>query len=347
MPTQTRVVSDLEDAAAALRAGGLAVVPTETVFGLAADATNGDAVARIFDVKGRPRFNPLIAHAADAAAAWRLARPNDAALTLAERFWPGPLTLVLPLADTARLHPLATAGLDSVALRVARGPMTSLAAMLDRPLAAPSANVSGRVSPTRIDHVLADLAPRLDPATDAILAGGTATVGVESTIVSLVGEAPVLLRPGGLARAEIEAALGRSLIASAADGAVTAPGMLASHYAPRGSVRLDATRVEDGEFLIAFGPAAPPGRAIGTFQLSRTGDLAEAARNLFAALHAANAAGADRIAVQAIPRTGLGEAINDRLRRASAPRDGGTTAAGCERSVTARPAGSPTRNHPA
>ena len=318
---------DLDRAAGALANGGLAVVPTETVHGLAADATNGGAVARIFEAKGRPRFNPLIAHVDGAASAARLVSMDGRAERLAGRFWPGPLTLVLPLREGAGVHPLVTAGLDTLAVRVPRGPMAELSRRLGRPLAAPSANVSGRVSATRTAHVMGDLAPRLDEARDVVLPDammGDAPVGLESTIVSLVGEHAELLRAGGLPRAEIEDALGGGL-ASAGEGGARprAPGMLASHYAPRGTVRLDARHVAPHEFLIAFGPERAAGAPSGVYQLSAAGNLAEAARRLFDALHAANAAGAGAIAVEPIPRDGLGEAIADRLARAAAPRSDG------------------------
>ena len=314
--------ASLEEAERTLRTGGLAVVPTETVHGLAADAANGTAVARIFAAKGRPSFNPLIAHVADLAMAERTGALDDVARDLASRFWSGPLTLVVPLRDNAPVHALATAGLATVALRRPRGPMAELARRLGRPLVAPSANVSGRISPTRTAHVMADLAPRLDPARDVVLAestmGEAGEVGLESTIVSLAAE-PTLLRPGGIPREAIEAALGGHPLREAGDGAVAAPGMLASHYAPRGTVRLEATHADPDEFVIGYGPSHRAGGGAGRFELSLTGDPAEAARNLFAALHAANATGASRIAVEPIPNEGLGEAINDRLRRAAAP----------------------------
>ena len=293
-------------------------MPTETVHGLAARADSGEAVARVFEAKGRPSFNPLIAHVADLAMAERVGILDDRARRLAASFWPGPLTLVVPLREGAPVHPLATTGLDTVALRWPRGPMAALAARLGVPLVAPSANVSGRVSPTRTAHVMDDLAPRLAPrdvVLDEAAMADRADVGVESTIVALSG-APRLLRPGGIPREAIEAVLGEPL--GAHDGAVAAPGMLASHYAPRGTVRLHATDAAPDEFVIGFGPDRPAGEGMARFELSERGDLAEAARNFFAALHAANAAGAERIAVEPVPVEGLGEAINDRLARASA-----------------------------
>lgn len=322
---------DLEAAVRALAGGGLAVVPTETVHGLAADATDGAAVARLFEVKGRPRFNPLIAHVGGVEAADALVVMDERATRLAARFWPGPLTLVLPLRDGAGIHPLVTAGLDTLAVRMPRGPMARLSERLGRPLAAPSANVSGRVSPTRTAHILADIAPRLDPGRDVVLSdmsGGEGMVGLESTVVSLAGRRAVLLRPGGVSREAIEGAIGEPLVATeAGEGTARpqAPGMLASHYAPRGTVRLDARAVAPHEFLVAFGPDRAEGCPAGLYQLSAGGDVAEAARHLFEALHAANAAGAEAIAVEPIPREGLGEAIADRLVRAAAPRPDGTS----------------------
>ncbi len=298
-------------AAALLRAGDLVAFPTETVYGLGADATNDAAVARVFDAKGRPRFNPLIVHVPDLAAARRIARFDGRAEGLAAAFWPGPLTLVLPLRPDAGLAPLVTAGLDSVAIRVPTHALAqALLAAAGRPLAAPSANPSGRISPTTAAHVLAGLSGRIA----AVLDGGACGVGLESTIVGLVGDAR-LLRPGGLPAEVIEQALGAPLLPPG--DAITAPGQLASHYAPRGRVRLGVTQPERGEIWIGFGPC--PGAAL---SLSPTGDMVQAAANLFALLHRADeVAGPEgRIAVAPIPDRGLGRAINDRLRRAAAPR---------------------------
>ena len=303
----------IAQAARILRSGGLVAFPTETVYGLGADATNGQAVARIFEAKGRPRFNPLIAHVADLAAARDLADFGDEALALAEKFWPGPLTLVLPLQPGARfpISELVTAGLDTLALRVPAHPIARrLLAAAGVPIAAPSANISGRVSPTSARHVEEDLGP----AVDMILDGGPAQTGLESTIVVL-SPVPTLLRPGGLPREQIEALLGFKLQDYRETG-VRAPGQLASHYAPRATLRLDAKSAGPGELLLGFGPRAP----VGALNLSRNGDLREAAANLFAFLRALDAQGPAQIAVMPIPETGLGEAINDRLRRASAPR---------------------------
>ncbi len=298
----------LDRAAAILRAGGLVAFPTETVYGLGADACNGRAVARIFAAKGRPRFNPLIVHLADAQAARALVEWSDAAEALATRFWPGPLTLVLPLLPDSPLSPLVTAGLPSLALRVPAHPLArALLARFGGPVAAPSANPSGRISPTTAAHVAAGLSGRIE----AILDGGPCPVGVESTILGLT-DTPRLLRPGGLASEEIAAALGQPLAPSGPG--ISAPGQLASHYAPAAPMRLDATEKLPGERLLGFG-AVP--RA--DLNLSPAGDLTEAAANLFAMLHRIDD-GSTAIAVSPIPETGLGRAINDRLRRAAAPR---------------------------
>ncbi len=304
----------IADAARFLRAGALVAFPTETVYGLGADATNGEAVARIFEAKGRPRFNPLIVHVPSLAAAQDLASFGDEALALAAAFWPGPLTLVLPLRDAARrpVSELVTAGLDTLAIRVPSHPIArQLLAAAAVPIAAPSANISGRVSPTCARHVEDDLGGRAS----LVLDGGSTETGLESTIIAL-SPAPTLLRPGGLPREDIEALLGRPLEDFRESG-VRAPGQLASHYAPRASIRLDAERAQIGEVLLGFGPGAPPN----TLNLSAAGNLREAAANLFAFLRALDAQGPRQIAVMPVPGTGLGEAINDRLRRASAPRD--------------------------
>jgi L-threonylcarbamoyladenylate synthase len=305
-----------------LAAGGLVAFPTETVYGLGADATNGQAVARLYAAKGRPAFNPLIAHVVDLAAALALARFNADAKRLANRFWPGPLTLVLPKAASCPVAELAMAGLDSIAVRVPNHPVAqNILAAFGRPVVAPSANRSGHVSPTKAAHVLADLAGRIDLIVD----GGSTAVGVESTIVACLEE-PALLRPGGLPREAIECALHRPLASAASvaadDDAPLAPGMLASHYAPRTPVRLNARDVVPGEALLAFGPNCTAGaeRAVRVLNLSLRGDLVEAAANLFSHLRALDGAGANAIAVMPVPHEGLGEAINDRLQRAAAPR---------------------------
>jgi L-threonylcarbamoyladenylate synthase len=323
--TRVLAASDeaVAEAARCLAAGGLVAFPTETVYGLGADATNGAAIARLYAAKGRPAFNPLIAHVADIAAARKLAAFDRAAMRLAEAFWPGPLTLVLPKRTDCPVAELATAGLDSIAVRVPdHGIAADLLRALGRPIVAPSANRSGHVSPTTAAHVLADLRGRID----LIIDGGPAPVGVESTIVACL-DAPTLLRPGGLPRSDIERVLGAPLAEaqSAPSGLEMplAPGLLASHYAPRAHLRLDARDVRAGEALLAFGPSLPPGaeRAARVLNLSAIGDLVEAAANLFSHLRALDAAGTSCIAVMPIPYEGLGEAINDRLARAAAPRE--------------------------
>ncbi|MGE0565972.1 MAG: L-threonylcarbamoyladenylate synthase [Pseudolabrys sp.] len=300
-------------AARCLGAGGLVAFPTETVYGLGADATNGEAVARLYAAKGRPAFNPLIAHVASREAAHALAQFNTDAERLATAFWPGPLTLVLPRTPGCPVSDLALAGLDTVAIRIPAHPTArELIATFGKPIVAPSANCSGHVSPTTAAHVMADLRGRIDLIVD----GGPCPVGVESTIVACV-DAPALLRPGGVARAEIERALGKPLQPQVADDeAPLAPGMLTSHYAPKAKLRLNAADARGGETLLAFGPAVTGA----TMNLSPAGDLIEAAANLFSHLRALDAAGARAIAVMPIPHDGLGEAINDRLERAAAPR---------------------------
>jgi L-threonylcarbamoyladenylate synthase len=317
--TQSNLREAAAEAADVLRAGQLVALPTETVYGLAADAANGEAVARIFAAKGRPRFNPLICHVtgSDMAAPYGLL--DRRAETLAEEFWPGPLSLVMALAPNAPVHALVTAGLETIALRAPRGPAQAVIAAFGGALAAPSANRSGRLSPTRAEHVIAQLGDVVALVLDA----GPCEVGLESTIVSLAGETPRLLRPGGVPAEAIEAALGMQLERAAAGEAVSAPGMLASHYAPRLPVRLDAGSVAPGEALLAFGDALPTGadRAAMTRNLSPSGNLIEAAANLFAHLADLDRSGATAIAVMSVPCAGLGEAINDRLKRAAAPPD--------------------------
>ncbi|MDO9413148.1 MAG: L-threonylcarbamoyladenylate synthase [Pseudolabrys sp.] len=304
-------------AAAALRQGGLVAFPTETVYGLGADACDGPAIARLYAAKGRPAFNPLIAHVVDAAAAAAAAVFGPDAEKLAAAFWPGPLTLVLPKRPDCPVAALALAGLDSIAIRVPSHPTArALLAAFGGPVVAPSANRSGHVSPTDAAHVLTDLRGRID----LILDDGPCDVGVESTIVALLGE-PTLLRPGGLPREEIERVLGHALASPSAshdEDAPLAPGMLASHYAPKAKVRLDAAEPRAGEALLAFGNA--PAFDGTTLNLSPRGDLIEAAANLFSHLRALDAAGATAIAVMPIPHEGLGDAINDRLARAAAPK---------------------------
>jgi len=311
----------IAEAARILRAGGLVAFPTETVYGLGADGTNAAAVARLYAAKGRPKFNPLIVHVADPAMAQGLAKFDAAASTLAAAFWPGPLTLVLPKTDDCPVAEIATAGLDTIAVRVPDHPVAhALIEAAGRPLVAPSANRSGHVSPTAAAHVAADLGRRIDLILDA----GPTRVGVESTIVSCLSDDPVLLRPGGVARAAIEDVLPAPLgePASAQAKGPQAPGMLPSHYAPITRLRLGATRVEPHEALLAFGPTVPPGaaQAVAVLNLSPSADLVEAAANLFAHLRALDRAGARAIAAMPVPRDGLGEAINDRLARAATPR---------------------------
>ena len=316
-----RIVADakgIAEAARLLAAGGLVAFPTETVYGLGADATNAAAVARLFAAKARPKFNPLIAHVVDAAAARRLGDLDAAAERLAAEFWPGALTLVVPALADCAVCDLARAGLNTVALRVpAHAVAQELLAAVDRPVAAPSANRSGHVSPTSADHVLADLGGSID----LVLDGGPTPLGLESTIIDCTGT-PRLLRLGGIPRAEIERVLGAKLADARESVAPAAPGMLASHYAPRARLRLDAAEVRPGEALLTFGAARPKGaeRAVRVLDLSPKGNLVEAAANLFAHLRALDASGSAAISVVPIPEEGLGEAINDRLRRAAAPR---------------------------
>jgi L-threonylcarbamoyladenylate synthase len=310
----------VEKAAQCLKAGGLVAFPTETVYGLGADAANPIAIARLYEAKGRPFFNPLIAHVGDVEAARRIARFEDTANRLAQAFWPGPLTLVLPKAEDCAVADLATAGLDTVAVRLPAHPLArGILRAFGGAVVAPSANLSGHVSPTTAAHVKSDLAGRID----LIIDGGAVAVGVESTIVGCF-DTPILLRPGGLPREEIERVLGKPLARLPQDpGNETAqplaPGMLASHYAPRTPVRLEAQRVERGEALLTFGPEMVPGAEAATavMNLSMRGDLAEAAANLFGYLRALDTKGARAIAVMPLPSHGLGEAINDRLRRAA------------------------------
>jgi L-threonylcarbamoyladenylate synthase len=295
-----------------IRAGGLVAFPTETVYGLGADATNDTAVASIFAAKGRPQFNPLIVHVPDMAVAESIVEFSPLARKLAETFWPGALTLVLPRRET-KLSLLVSAGLDTVAVRAPSGNVAQkLLRAAQRPIAAPSANVSGRVSPTLAAHV----AEEFGESVDLILDDGAAILGLESTVLGFDDDKPVLLRLGAMAREDIERIAGPL----AAPGAkISSPGQLVNHYAPRASLRLNARDVKPGEALLAFGVAVPEG-AVMTLNLSATGDLKEAAANLFAALRELDASGAGAIAVMPIPERGLGEAINDRLRRAAAPR---------------------------
>lgn len=308
-------------AGAAIREGRLVAFPTETVYGLGADATDDQAVASIFEAKGRPRFNPLIVHVASLDEAGKHCVFNAEAERLARRFWPGGLTLVLPRREGTTLSLLVSAGLDTVAVRVpAHETARALIEEAKRPLAAPSANPSGKVSPTRAAHVMEGLGEA--PQLAFVLDGGACPLGLESTVIGFPQGIPTLLRPGAVARDEIEVVLGRPLAdADAASGEEgrASPGQLESHYAPGSPIRLDAAEVAEDEVLLAFGPDAPKAKT--SMNLSASGDLTEAAANLFAMLRALDAeAGGRRIAVMPIPMTGLGEAINDRLKRAAAPR---------------------------
>ncbi|MDF7775859.1 L-threonylcarbamoyladenylate synthase [Sphingomonas sp. AOB5] len=322
-PTNPRILpygeAAIAEAARVIAAGGCVAVPTETVYGLAADATDSRAVAGIYEAKGRPSFNPLIVHVPDLAAAERIAEFDDVARDLARRFWPGPLTLVLPVRSDAGIASLVTAGLETIAIRVPRHrAMQALLAASGKPLAAPSANASGGISPTRAAHVAASLAGRIPLVID----DGATEAGLESTIV----RGREILRPGPLTFEDLFSGEGRSpgeesgspdnaaLRPSPEHGKVVAPGQLDSHYAPSKPVRLNATEASEGEWLIGFGDVS------GDDSLSIAGDLTEAAANLFDALHRADAAPANAIAVASIPETGIGIAINDRLRRAAHPR---------------------------
>lgn len=297
-------------AAELIRSGLPVAVATETVYGLASDATSDVAVARIYAAKGRPSFNPLIVHLPSGQAAAPIARLSPVAHALAAAFWPGPLTMVLPLADGSPIAPLATAGLATVALRVPAHPaMQALLRATDRPLAAPSANASGSISPTTAAHVLSSLGGHIPLIVDS----GPTTRGIESTIIAVEGNRVRLLRPGPVTPDEIAAAAGVEVDGSRST-AIEAPGQLASHYAPAHPLRLNATDRRDGEWLIGFGAVE------GDATLSATGDLVEAAARLFAALHEADVSGRRAIAVAPVPERGLGLAINDRLRRAAAPR---------------------------
>ena len=307
--TMTQADAAADRAAQALASGALAILPTETVYGLAADAGDPRAVAALFEAKGRPRFNPLIAHVAHLAMAQRVGVFDERATALAEAFWPGPLTLVLPVADGDAVCDLARAGLDSVAIRVPGHPLArAVIAALGRPVVAPSANRSGRPSPT----TFADALEETGVFALAALDGGSCAVGLESTVVALLDE-PRLLRPGAVTRAQIEAVIGP--LAEAEDDARRSPGRMARHYAPQAPVRLDAAAPEADEAYLAFGPGAPEGPRV--FNLSPAGDLAEAAANLFSYLRAADRTAPRAIAVAPIPTEGLGEAIDDRLRRAA------------------------------
>ncbi len=303
--------AEIARAAQLLSDGQLLAFPTETVYGLGADARNSAAVARIFEAKARPSFNPLIAHVGALEIAKGLVEFDDFADTLASAFWPGALTLVLPMKSNAGVSSLVTAGLPTLAVRVPDHPLAQ--ALLDKfggPVAAPSANPSGRISPTTAQHVIAGLGTKID----AVIDGGPCAVGLESTIVSC-GHTPALLRAGGVPAEAIEDVLGQPLARPNDPSIPAAPGQLASHYAPKGKVRLNVAVPQPGEILLGFGPVEA------SLNLSPTGDLVEAAASLFEMMHRLDAMGASHIAVSPIPDRGLGAAINDRLRRAAAPRN--------------------------
>lgn len=302
--------SGLARASEILSGGGLVAFPTETVYGLGADARSDRAVAKIYEAKGRPSFNPLIAHVASLDAAMELVEFDETAKRLAEAFWPGALTLVLPLKSGSGVSKLVTAGLPTLAVRVPDHPLArTLLETFGGPVAAPSANLSGKISPTTAEHVLSGL----DGKIDAVCDGGPCIVGLESTIVS-TGDAPTLLRPGGVDAEAIEACIGQTLIRAVEGDVPQSPGQLLSHYAPSGAVRLNVTEVLPNEVLLGFGEVDAE------LNLSKSGDLIEAAANLFWMLHQLDEGGAENIAVSPIPTHGLGAAINDRLKRAAAPR---------------------------
>ncbi len=304
----------IKQAAKILSKGGLVAFPTETVYGLGADACNSIAVARVYAAKGRPSFNPLIVHVADLECAKTYAQFNDTALKLASAFWPGPLTLVLPCAPDSPLSELVTAGLNSVAIRIPAHPIAqALLQQFDGPLAAPSANPSGRISPTQAAHVITDMHDRIE----AILDGGTCKVGLESTILKVEDNQVSLLRSGGLSSEQIETFLGYSIMTPSDPKTPQSPGQLKSHYAPNSPVRLNVKTLQGAEILLGFGPECK----VATLNLSPTGNLIEAAANLFSYLRKMDALSKGTIAVSPIPMSGLGVAINDRLKRAAAPRN--------------------------
>ncbi len=302
-----------------IAAGKCIAVPTETVYGLAADASNGLAVARIFEMKGRPKFNPLICHVSDVEMARQIGEFDPLAEQLASAFWPGPLTLVLPLRQEYGIHPLVSANLGTVGLRYPVGPATKIIAACGKPLAAPSANRSGKISPTTAQHVVREF-----PESDlTVIDNGACSMGIESTIVKLESGSIRILRPGSVTAEMIEAATGIVPEVAGSNSDIEAPGMMASHYAPNAVLRLNQSTCPKASGLIAFGPGKDRDRceAVETINLSETGDLAEAASRLYGALSALDEAGIETISVEPIPLTGLGVAINDRLCRAAAPKD--------------------------
>jgi L-threonylcarbamoyladenylate synthase len=305
---------DIVAAAQALREGKLVAFPTETVYGLGADATNDAAVARVYAAKGRPSFNPLIVHVPDADSGFALGSFSPEARALAAAFWPGPLSLVVPRAPSCPVSLLASSGLDSIAIRVPAHPVAlDLLKAVGRPVVAPSANPSGRISPTTAEHVRRHLKDKLA----MVLDGGRCQVGVESSVVSFMEGAPRLLRQGGVPRPEIEKVLGHAIAVESHSARPHAPGQLISHYAPHAELRLNADAPRAGEAYLGFGPL----HAHGPWTLSAKGDLVEAAASLFRLLHEIDATGVEKIAVAPVPHHGLGEAINDRLLRAAAPRE--------------------------
>jgi len=311
METENLNTDDLgiAEAARRLQAGDLVAFPTETVYGLGADARNDQAVARIYEAKGRPSFNPLIVHFADIENLKDQVNWNDWAEKLANTFWPGALTFILPRSENCKLARLVSAGLETVAVRVPAHPIAhSLIDKAGTPIAAPSANTSGKISPTTPDHVRQSLGGKIS----SILDGGVCSIGLESTVVDLSGKTPTLLRPGGITQAEIEAAIGRITLGGDGD-TIASPGMLARHYAPDVAIRLNATQFDSEESVLGFGPTAPKG----ALNLSVSEDLIEAAANLFSMLHQLNQPETKSIAVMPLPGEGLGVAINDRLRRAA------------------------------
>lgn len=310
--------SAFESALELLAAGQVVILPTETVYGLAADATNGEAVARIFETKGRPHFNPLIAHVSSLEMAQSLAEFDDVSLELAKHFWPGPLTLILPLKAGHNVHPLATAGLETVALRHPQGFSSELIEALGRPVSMPSANSSGKITATTALAANNDLGTKVKLIVD----GGQTPVGVESTIVKVDEQGVRILRPGGVTAEQIEAVIGDAVLRGGVAG-IEAPGMLLSHYAPNARVRLNAETVNSDEALLAFGSETISGaeQAVSVLNLSPSGNLREAAANLYQHLQALDRSSASCIVVAPVPMDGLGEAINDRLQRAAAPRE--------------------------
>jgi L-threonylcarbamoyladenylate synthase len=301
--------NEISEAARVLKSGGLVAFPTETVYGLGADALNDHAIARIYSAKGRPSFNPLIVHVASLEEAKLYGQFDESSESLARVFWPGSLTLVVPRTDDCAVPLLASAGLDTIALRIPSHDMAlSLLQEFGGPVVAPSANPSGYISPTTAQHVRDGLGAKVD----CILDGGTCSVGVESTVVRVLGADVYLLRAGGIAREQIESVIGRKLKMIEAASAFHSPGQMESHYAPRARLRLNAVEPVAGETHIGFGAVAS-----GPYSLSQTGDVVEAAANLYRLLHEVDALGGDRIAVAPVPMEGLGEAVNDRLRRAA------------------------------